>query len=127
MHHELRRLVDRDQVLVLVDDLQRNVRRHHVRLDQVRHVADDPVPQVDLVGRARRPPVHRDLPVLDQLLHQRPRIRRNPLVDVDVDPLQRGFLVDLEFVPRQALKIDFDGLGHGAYLTTRLRRRRPLL
>ena len=88
----------------------------HVRLDQLGQVADDAVAQVDLVRRLRRPAVDRDHAVLDQLLHERARILGDALVDVDVEPLEDGLLVDLELVAFDALVVDSDGFGHGGGL-----------
>jgi hypothetical protein len=103
-------------VVVLVEDVQGDVRRHDMRGDQPRRLHHDPIVQVDLVGGLRGPAVDGDETLLDELLHQRAGVLGETLVHVEVEPLERGLLVDLEFVPRDAVVIDLDRLGHATRL-----------
>ena len=79
MHHQARRLVDDDQVVVGVEDIQRNRFRPHlvVTLDLRREfqmlAAEQPV------GRLADPTVHGQLATADPLLKSRPREIRKQL------------------------------------------------
>ena len=74
MHHQPRRLVDDEEVLVLEDDVERDVLAGDIELLRRRH--DDPHMRAGFrlgAGIAHRTPVHVNQPVADQLLQARPR------------------------------------------------------
>ena len=77
MHHHPLRLVDQDHVVILVQDIQRDLLRRDLRRLRVRDVADDAVPRFQLPVALRGGTVHGDAAFLDQLLHMGARHLRH--------------------------------------------------
>ena len=72
MHHQSGRLVDDDQMIVLVDDGEGDVFALQRRIGRRRHLDADRLAWFDSASRLQyRPAVDADLPVPDQRLHSR--------------------------------------------------------
>ena len=74
MHDHSRRLVNHQQILVLVNDIERNILGRRDAGHGRRHDDTHMIPRLQLArGGAQNIPVNADLPFLDQRLNARPR------------------------------------------------------
>jgi hypothetical protein len=74
MHHQAIRLVDDDQVVVLIDDIKRDILALRLRGDRRRHVDCDRIPATDMIsGVADGGVLHGHLAVEDQRFQPRAR------------------------------------------------------
>lgn len=90
--HESGRLVDDEQVLVLMDDDQRNVFAHQGRIGWRWHRKNKVVPWFDPEGRLRyRPPAAREASLLDEGLDPGSRQFRKDVGEDPVNPVSRLF------------------------------------
>ena len=79
MHHEAARLVDDDEIVVLVDDIERDIFALRLRIVRRRHVDHDRVGGVDAVfGIADGPPADRDRAVENERFQPRARQALDP-------------------------------------------------
>ena len=77
VHHHPRRFVDHDQVVILIEDRQRQRFRLRRRVDQLGHVDGDLLCRFDRLVRLRRLPGDQHVAVLDQALDLRARQRQD--------------------------------------------------
>ena len=103
MDHHPRRLVDDDEVLVLVEDWQRQRFRLRRCVDQRRRVDDDVLAALHRLVRLRLAPGDADVALLDQPLDLRPRLIRHQRHEEPIEAQAVAVVGDGDGVARFAM------------------------
>ena len=96
-HHAFRFIYDQ-QMIVLIDDVQRNILRRHIQFFRRRNPDENPVAGTQLIILGcLRPSLHGDPPLLDETLDIAAGGVLNLFCQIRIDPHPRCLLADFDF------------------------------